>query len=614
MNTFLEKVKKDLPFYIILALFLTILSFFSSFRDMVADEALYFHETYLLSELFRSGTWLGPYGVGIHGFLFKIPPALVFLLTGPSVEVVTIYNILLTLLVVIVSFKLFSNILKNKTYGILSSILLLTNFHFFTSSITYLREVPSILVILLLLNHIIQKGKEKNIILSILFLLLLDVKEYIFAVFVLFYVIWLFIDSDERIFLKRVWHVIKQSFIVFLPSLIWTILMFTTNIIPVNMFWASIIGLKDNTFGYLVAHLDVETATFNALEGGRDIFRISIQDTWHPVVVFSATIINTILSYIGKVMYPRVFSFLSVPKVVILPVVVSCIITLKRFIFTKGKEVKKKVRKDLRNYALLSTLILIWLVVYIVRASHGRYLLPIVPAIALIYVYFLFKQRLSIKQKKIIFIATLIYVSFGIYFETTFLLPKILLEFGALTLFLTVFLKPHLNYVKYVLIALIASGSMASAILFSYVQGQIYGAMNFGVNRSAKEIAQILPDEGSYWINSPRNQSLISAYNNETYLSPEWKWRLHEIVPIRDSLKVLEQQRSYTFRVSDIDTFKENIEKYEIEKVFMIVTQQDFESYPDQDYMFAFIVQPWLEFDRKEEFQGLDVFIFEVVK
>lgn len=614
MKQILVKLKKDWLFFVLLFLYILLLSFFGVFRDMLNDADLYFHETYLMSELFRVGEWIGPYGVGVHGFIFKVPPAIVFLITGPSVTVVTIYHILLSVLVSIISYKLFCSILKNKIYGILATVILISNFHFFLSPITYLREVPSILVVLLFLQELIKKTNKKNLMLSCLFLLLLDVKEYVFVVFALFYVIWLFIDSDERLFFKRVWQVIKQSFIVFLPSLIWTILMFTTHIIPVNMFWASIIGLKDNTFGYLISHIDVETATFNALEGGRDIFRISVQDTWHPIAVFLASTINSILSYIGKVMYPRVFSFLSVPKVVILPVVASCIITLKRFVFTKGKEIRKKVRRDLKNYALLSTLILTWLVVYIVRASHGRYLLPIVPAIAVIYIYFLFKQKLSIKQKKRIFISTLIYVSFGIYFETTFLLPKILLEFGALTLFLTIFLKPHLQYVKYILVVLLASGSMASAILFSAVQGQIYGSVNFGANRNAKEIAQILPDEGAYWINSPSNQPVMSVYNYETYLNPEWKWRLHEIVPIRDSLKALGEQRSYVFRIIDMETFKKNIEKYEIDEIFLIETQTDLESYPDQGFMFDLILQSWLEFDRKEEFQGMDVFIFKVVK
>ncbi len=80
-----------------------------------------------------------------------------------------------------------------------------------------------------------------------------------------------------------------------------------------------------------------------------------ISETWPPVIVFLCEIVNTILSYLGKVLYPRVFSFLSVPKVVILPVVISAVINIKRFVLAK--------KKELRAIALLSTLILTWLLI-----------------------------------------------------------------------------------------------------------------------------------------------------------------------------------------------------------------------------------------------------------
>lgn len=609
MKNFLKKIKKDYIFFALLLVYILAISFLSSFRDMINDETLYFHETFLISELFKNGTWIGAYGVGLHGFLSKIPPAIIFLLTGPSVEVVTIYNILLTAGVALLSYKLFSNILKNKTYGILSTAILLSNFHFLTTATTYLREIPAILVILLLLNHIVQKGTKGKFVLGLLFLLLLDAKEYAFAICAVFFVIWLFIESKETNFFRRTWDVIKQSFLIFLPSLIWIILMFTTNIIPVNMFLTTIIGLRDSTFQYLFTHFDIETSTQNALEGGKDMFLIAIEDTWHPVAIFLSQIVNIILSYVGKISYPRVFSFLSIPKVVIFPVVASSIITLKRYVLSKKTE-----RKNLRNYAMLSTLILTWLAIYILRASHGRYLLPIVPAIAVIYVYFLFEQKLTLKQKKIIFIGTVIYVSFGIYFETSYVVPKILLEFGILTLFLTVFLKPYLLHVKYLLISLLVAGSIATAILFSFVQGQIYGSLNFGINRNAKQIAELLPEDGRYWINSSKNHALISALNNETYLNPEWKWRLHEIVPIRDSLKTLGEQQSFTFAVGDMERFIRNVEVYDIQKVVMISTWEDQDSYPYQEFLLEFLSQPWLELEERVELRGMDVYIFNVIQ
>jgi hypothetical protein len=373
------------------------------------------------------------------------------------------------------------------------------------------------------------------------------------------------------------------------------------------MFLASIIGLKDNAFGYLASHFDIETSTANSLEGGKDMFFITISQTWSPVVIFLSKIINTILSYIGKIMYPRVFSFLSIPKVVILPVVISAFINIKRFVVSK--------KKSLRAIALLSTLILTWLVIYILRASHGRYLLPIVPAIAIVYVFLIFKQRLTLKQKKGMFIATFLYVSAGVYFETTYVLFKVILEYSILTLFMTMFIKPGIKYVRYLLILILAVGSMGSAVLFSYVQGQIYGYMNWGRNRNAEQIADLIPDDAVYWINSPRNASLISVYNNETYLRPEWKWGLSELVPIRDSFKTIGELQSYTFRIRDLETFKENLDKYDIETLVFIKTDLDEEAYPDQEFLKDLLsVSSWLRLEEKVEYKGMEVYIFNIVR
>ena len=606
MNKVLNFVKKNYLFVGFLISYILVLCFFAFFRDMVNDAFLYFHETYLISEVIKNGEWFGPYGVGVHGFLFKIPAALVFLLTGPSVWVVTIYHVILAAIVVFLMYRFATRVLKNKNYGILATIILVSNFHFFLSPITYLREIPTILVVLLLLDYITRKSKGNDIVLGFLFLLLLDVKEYVFIIFSLFYVVWMFVDSKEEKFLPRVWAVIKQSLVVFFPSLVWIILMFTTHIVPVNMFLASIIGLKDNAFGYLASHFDIETSTANSLEGGKNMFFIVISEAWPPFVVFLCEVVNTILSYIGKVLYPRVFSFLSIPKVVILPVVISGVISIKRFIIQR--------KKSLRGVAMLSTLVLTWLLIYILRASHGRYLLPVVPAIAIIYIFLIFKQKLTLKQKKVIFIATFLYVSAGVYFETSYVLPKVLLEYSILTLFLTMFLKPQIKYVRTLLILILATGSVGSAVLFSYVQGQIYGYLNWGRNRNAEQIADLIPDDAVYWINSPRNASLISVYNKEAYLRPEWKWGLSELVPIRDSFKTIGKLQSYTFRIGDLETFKENLDKYDIETLVFIKTDLDEEAYPDQEFLKDLLSAPWLRFQKKVEYKGMEVYMFNIVR
>lgn len=600
-----KKINKDYLFYFILIFYMALMLVLSNYRDMINDETLYFHETYLISELFKNREWIGNYGVGVHGFLFKIPPALIFLISGPSVKVVTIYNILLSGLVGILSYRLFSYVFKNKYYGLLSTMLLICNFHFILSVPTYLREIPSLLVILLFLTHII-KGKGNDVILSLIFLLMLDVKEYIFFVFALFYVIWLFLISKEKGILKKTWDVFKKSVFIFLPSLIWIILMFTTPLIPVNMFLASLVGLKDTSFSYLISHFETQISTMNLLEGGRQIPLIIIKESWPIFVKLLASFGNKLLSYTGKILYPRVFSFLSVPKVVIFPVICASIITLKKFIKTKDGKFRK--------YALLSLLILVWVLVYILRASHGRYLLPVVPAISAMYIYLVFKQKVSKKQEVFILLGTIIYVLLGFYFEASYVLEKIIIESVIYLLFLLSILKPRICILKFLLILSIFGSSLGTSFLFSYTQGQIYGYTNFGENRRIREVQSLLSPNGKYWINNGANQVLLSSLNEEGYLSPTWRWKLKDIVPKKDLLKSYEEKRNFSFSIKDIKDFREEILKEEIVEIVLITTEVESDFYGYQEWLDIFLEQEWLELTKEKELKNMKVYIFDVRK
>ena len=248
MKFFKRDKNYDYVMYIVLIIFFLFMLFFSSFRDMVKDESLYFNETWLMSQLLQEGKWIGNYAVGLHGFLFKLPMALIFLITGPSVEIVTIFNILLACITGLLFYNLSKKVLGKSKYGVLSTLILLSSFYFFISTPTYLREIPSLFVVVLFLYSLIDDWDNWKI--SLIFLLLLDSKEYIFFVFALFYLILLFIESDKK-GVSKIVEVVKQYILVMLPSIVWLVLMFTTSIIPMNMYVASTLGLIDTNFKYL---------------------------------------------------------------------------------------------------------------------------------------------------------------------------------------------------------------------------------------------------------------------------------------------------------------------------------------------------------------------------
>jgi len=599
MKFFKKDKNYDYVMYTVLIIFFLFMLFFSSFRDMVKDESLYFNETWLMSQLLQEGKWIGNYAVGLHGFLFKLPMALIFLITGPSVEIVTIFNILLACITGLLFYNLSKKVLGKSEYGVLSTLILLSSFYFFISTPTYLREIPSVFVVVLFLYSLIDNWDKWKM--SLIFLLLLDSKEYIFFVFALFYLILLFIESDKK-GVSRIVEVVKQYVFVMLPSAVWLLLMFTTPIIPMNMYVASTLGLIDTNFNYLFSHFNSDMATLNLIEGGREIPLIAIRESYSSFLAEIIKTINVILQYIGKILYPRTFSFISVPKVVIFPVVYTSVLLVKKYLKSKSSSIRK--------YAHLSLLFLIWLAIYILRTSHGRYLLPVLPVISILYIYILFKYRFTKKQKKEMIIGALIFILLGFLFEASYVIPKILIEAGIFVLFALSVINPKFKNLKYLPVILLSSACIGVSLLFSYTQGQVHGFINFGENREAQEVAKILPKQ-EYWTNNDINQMLVSVYSNERFSEPQWHWQLHDIVPKKEMLKTLDEKRSFVFEVVSIDKFKKNIKRYNIEKLVLYESKIK-EKYTDQEYLTTFMSQDWIELEKKYEFKGLNVYIFNV--
>jgi hypothetical protein len=73
--------------------------------------------------------------------------------------------------------------------------------------------------------------------------------------------------------------------------------------------------------------------------------------------------------------------------------------------------------------------------------------------------------------------------------------------------------------------------------------------------------------------------------------------------------------QSYTFRIRDLETFKENLDKYDIETLVFIKTDLDEEAYPDQEFLKDLLsVSSWLRLEEKVEYKGMEVYIFNIVR
>ncbi len=158
-----------------------------------SDESYYLRETTLISNCFKDFQWIGNEMVGVHGFLFKIPVALLFLITGPSVFVATIVNVLFGVIIIYLCFLIFLKITNSWEWALAGSFLIATNVFFIRVLPTYLRDYPAMLSVLLFIYIILTK--KSNIWIAFCLLLILDAKESVFLMILPGFLIWIIFDE-----------------------------------------------------------------------------------------------------------------------------------------------------------------------------------------------------------------------------------------------------------------------------------------------------------------------------------------------------------------------------------------------------------------------------------
>lgn len=585
------------------------------FRDVVLDEAIYFHETFLISKLITSGEWIGNYATGLHGFLFKLPPALIFTVTGPSVFVVTAYNILLAFLVAISYYITVKDILGLKSRALLSTTMLVTSLYFLICTPTYLREMPSLLVVVFIIRGIHKKWKPWNM--GVLFLLLLDAKEYLFFMFgvgYFFYIILKYFYKNKSGFISGLKGFVFESLLVYGPSIVYIILMFSTGLIPVNMFLASTIGLVTSKFSYFSNHFSTQISTTNLAtidsDQVKEIFQIIVNPDWSPISRGISKVINIGLRYLGKFHYPSIFSFNSIPRVIIVP---SLIMSFQDIVDYFKKDRKRKIN----GFVAYSLLILVYIIVYLLRVSKGRYLLPIS---LLIYIQFVrsifydFEKRTSI----LISLVTGLSVVLGFFFEVSNILPKVILEITLLLLFSISTINPcsffekNKHHVRYFSLLVTAFVSLSVGFYFFVTERQVKYSSVLGYNREIEHIAQIMPENSKIWINEIQSYDTLRTFMGQTYSDPEWKWKLATWLPKTSKFKKFGDKCIYNDNFTDIELFRSFIYDNNIGYVIYTISETEVYTYPYEQKFGIVSSQSWLTEIEIYSLQGKKVHVFQV--
>ena len=618
MKKKIKEIAKEIrsnPIYIYISLYITFLIISSIFRDATADETYYLRETMLISELLKGGIWIGDYGVGLHGFLFKIPVALTFLIIGrESVFVATFFTISLASTILILFYRLVKKHLGGKGYAFWSTILLSVVLHFIMMTVSFNRDIPALFTVLLFLTFFFQGASNWKI--GLIFLLMLDAKEHFFLTTAPIFGVYIFLSQvwfvQRRGFWLKLKNLIIELFKTYSLSLIWIVLMFTTSIIPMNMFVASIGGQIDRGISWNTSQFKSTAATENLItEDKKEIPSIlemkPIVESCGKSLIYCNFFksLNFISGYLGKILYPRTFSFISIPKIIVFPSIIVAISLLMKWFKQKDKRI------------ILPLLLLFNVLILILRASHGRYLLCVAPIFALFFVIFVkdfIKRPLHFRNAGI---GTTIFVILGLLFESSFLIPKIILEFSLLSLLWSIWFlrgnKRALHIAKNFLLSVISLGMLSTAIAFSYSIGQISTFIRYGYNRETDKIVSNIDKTETIWINDYGSGELINMYRKNLDIKVEWTWPLREVVPKKNLLKTLAENNTYSSLITGGEEFRNYLKENGIGTVVLIKSTLKTESFSDQDKLPLLLSQDWLLLEDTISLRNKRMYIFKVI-
>lgn len=586
MRQFLEK--KGIWIFLILVFVFGISLLF--FKNATLDDDLYLRETMIMTEVLRSGEWIGNYAVGIHGFLFKLPVALLFLFTGSSLILASFFNILLGVFSLYVFYVILKKLFSSNLWALAGVILLLTNFQFILAYPTYMRETPVLLSLLLVMYCIVYK--KSHWLLGLSLLLVLDAKEYVMIMIapgILLYILFSQWGNWKNILIEN----IK----VFLPSAVLIILMVFTTLVPINTFLLSTMGLTESGVEYHLRHFEPEVATANlSSEQQRQIPTVEteIEEVEKPNVFVN--IFNTILLYVGKLLYPYSFSFLSIPKIIFFPALFTSFLLFSKF--------KKQKRYDLMAFTFM---LFFYFLIFVIKSSFTRYIFPIAP---IVFVFFLYFLRDVVNQRKAfltILFATFVLTTAGMFFEEEYVWQKVILNLTIFGLYFAyLFLEKKRYLLKSFLIITVSIFSFSVIMYFFYARGQIYQYINWGRDYEVVEVMEYFDEDENILLTDPGWDLLPLVYRKDTDFEPEFRWELKEWIPRKEHLQNLGNANAYQFVYRNEKRLRRQVEGYDISRIgYVVLEGEEVEVFWD--------VQ-WLELEKEVSLKNKTLFVIKVLE
>lgn len=589
----------------------------SLMRDAKRDETLYLRDSAIMADCLRKGQWFGNEAVGVHGFVFKIPAALLFLVVGKSVYAATLVTVVLAMAACLLCFRFLRALLYSERWALGGTWLLAANFQFIRLTPTYNRDIAALFAVLFLLNAIIDhKGRWA---LGFLLLLILDAKEYLFFIILPPYLLWAMLDVRRVMVNVKRFRALRWLQLVLarwtaavLPAAVYLTLMFCTSLVPLNMFQARILGLTETAGADTLAdQFRPEVATQNPWPGRpeRAALPSPTPDVARPSRPQTPT--DTASRYLGlaqkyaaKLFYPGVFSFDGIPKALAFPAVAMSFLLFWR----TGPQ-----RNERRFLALM-----LWcfLLSFMAMPSYPRYLLPVYPVLFLLLILFLKDATLGIGFRKAVYIATCIFVVGGLYFSPAGLWKKIGVNAILLALLGAILFRWPTGKARErgatLFVALTGAFCILVSIRYTCLNtwGQVGNFLNYGVNRECRQVlAQFAPTD-RFWLNDAGWKYLLDFYRGERPETPEWEGRLKAWVPKKRLLHHYDTRRAHDFWWRDIEAFRAGLEARKIERVGLVVSAVPDDPFPFQWWRDDFDKAPWLTFEGTVPMQNKMLYLY----
>jgi hypothetical protein len=460
-----------------------------------------------------------------------------------------------------------------------------------------MREFPVFLSMLFLIYVLIER--KSNWLVGLALLSILDAKEYVLYMILPALILYIAIVEWKGFNFESFTNIIKGYIQAFLPFILFLLLMIFTSVIPINTYALSVIpGVTRGGVEYQIRHFSPEMATSNRIEEAA-----SIQQEIEETDSTFDRIKDLIIGYLGKTLYPRSFSFLSIPKLIFLPAFLTSIFYAREYFR----------QRDLQKISLL---LIFWsfILIFVLRASFDRYLFPILPIVVIFFLYFIKDQ---VKERKKFLLITLISgfsAMLGMFFEADYVFIKIILNLLILCAFL--FYAFYFNKIKDLekLLIIGISGITFSVVsFFFYANGQLNQYLLWGNDFEIQKIVRYFKDDERIMINDVGWDILPKVYRGDNRYNPEWKWELEEWVPRKKELKMFEKFTTYNIYGANVESDRILVERNDIDKLVLVVSDLPDKPFRLEERLEDYLDANWLSLLEVIPLKNKQVYIFDVL-